>query len=249
MIRTAFFYFMSAVLAALSMQAQGTRQWTVSRYDEFERGTPANVAVRNDGQLEPAPALRTVATISATFIWSLAASGTDLYAGTGAVSGGSQLLHIDSKGAVITAASFKELNVQALLALPENGLLAATSPDGRVYRITSAGTPQVLFDASLTAEKPKYLWSLARAANGDLLIATGAPAVIYRISLKDPAAKPAVFFRSGDQHIRTLLVAADGTVYAGSDGAGIIYRIAPNGKPFALYAAPKREITSLASDP
>lgn len=233
-----------------SLPAQGTRQWTVSRYDEFERGTPTNIAVRNDGRLEPAPALRTVASTPAVFLWSIAQAGGDLYAGTGAASGGSQLLRIDGKGAVSTAASFKELNVQALLPMPDGSLLAATSPDGKVYRIApGGGAPQVVFDAALTAEKPKYLWALALGGDGKLLVATGAPAAIYRVALGSPAAKPEVFFRSGDQHMRSMVVAPDGTVYAGSDGAGIIYRIARDGKPFALYAASRHEITALALDP
>ncbi len=236
-------------LAALPATAQGTRQWTTSRFEEFERGTPSNIAVRNDGRLEPAPTLRPIATTSATFLWSLAASGTDLYAGTGAASGGSQLLRIDAKGAVTTAAAFKELNVQAILPLPGGGVIAATSPDGKVYRVNGSGTPQVIFDSSATNEKPKYIWALAMQQNGDLLVAAGGPATIFRVSLKNPAAKPEVLFRSGDQHIRSLLVAPDGTIYAGSDGAGIIYRIAPDGKAFALYAAPRHEITALALDP
>jgi WD40 repeat protein len=233
-----------------TLHAQGTRQWTISRYEEFERGTPTNIAMRNDGRLEPAPALRSLASTPAVFLWSIAQVGTTLYAGSGAASGGSQLLRIDAKGAVTTAASFKELNVQALLPMPDGSLLAATSPDGKVYRIPAGtGTPQVVFDGSLTAEKPKYLWSLAMGADGKLLVATGAPAAIYKVSLGATAAKPEVFFRSGDQHIRSMVVAPDGTVYAGSDGAGIIYRIARDGKPFALYAAPRHEITSLALDP
>ncbi len=233
-----------------ALHAQGTRQWTVSRYDEFERGTPTNIAVRNDGRLEPAPALRVVASTPAVFLWSIAQAGGNLYAGTGAASGGSQVLQIDGKGAVTTSASFKELNVQALLPMKDGSLLAATSPDGKVYRLLpGGGAPQVVFDASQTAEKPKYLWSLALGADGKLLVATGAPAAIYQLALGSSAAKPEVFFRSGDQHIRSLLVAPDGTVYAGSDGAGIVYRIARDGKPFALYAAPRHEITALALDP
>lgn len=237
------------LISALSAPAQGTRQWTTSRYDEFERGTPVNIAVRNDGRLEPAPTLRALASTPATFLWSLAASGTDLFAGSGAVSGGSQLLRINSKGAVSTAAQFKELNVQAVLAPRDGGVLAATSPDGKVYRFAGQGvTPAVVFDASAVAEKPKYLWALAQEPGGKLLVATGAPAAIYRVNPANASAKPELLFRSGDQHIRSLAVAPDGTVYAGSDGAGIIYRIAPNGRAFGLYAAPKHEITALALD-
>ena len=109
------------------LPAQGTRQWTTSRYEEFERGTPTNIALRNDGRLEPAPALRTIASTPAVFLWSIAQAGGNLYAGSGAASGGSQVLRIDSKGAVTTAASFKELNVQALLPMSDGSVLAATS--------------------------------------------------------------------------------------------------------------------------
>ncbi len=205
--------------------------------------------MRNDGRLEPAPALRTLATTSSTFLWSLAANGSDLYAGTGAASGGSQLLKIDAKGAVTTAASFKELGIQSVFALADGSILAATAPDGKVYRITLGNTtPQIVFDPTQTTEKPKYLWAMALAKNGDLLVAAGAPATIFRVSLKTPTTKPEVFFKTGDQHIRSLAVAPDGTIYAGSDGAGLIYRITPDGKPFALYAAPKHEITALTLD-
>lgn len=234
---------------SIAVAAQGTRQWTTSRYDEFERGTPTNIAVKNDGRLEPAPALRSLASTSATFLWSLAASGADLYAGTGGASGSSQLLRIDNRSSVTTAAQFKELNVQAVLALAGGGVLAATSPDGKVYRVNGSAAPTVVFDSAATAEKPKYLWALAQEPGGTLLVATGAPAAIYRVDLASPAATPRLLFRSGDQHIRSLLVAPDGTVYAGSDGAGIIYRIQPEGKAFGLYAAPKHEITALALDP
>jgi len=230
--------------------AQGTRQWTTTRFEDFERGTPQNIAIRNDGRLEPAPALQTLATVNATYLWSVLADrdGTTLV-GTGAISGGSQLLRIgNSKATPTVVADFKELNVQALAVAQDGAILAATSPDGKLYRIASGNKPEVIFDAATTAEKPKYLWSLAVERNGDILVAAGAPAVLYRVSPK-AGSKPQVLFRSGDQHIRTLLLAPDGTIYAGSDGAGIIYRIAPGGKAFALYAAAKHEITALTLDP
>ena len=63
--------------------------------------------------------------------------------------------------------------------------------------------------------------------------------------------KAEVLFKTTDQHIRCLMMAPDGTLWAGSDGSGVIYRIdtkTPGAKPFAAYAAPRREITSLAMD-
>jgi hypothetical protein len=48
-----------------------------------------------------------------------------------------------------------------------------------------------------------------------------------------------------------LLMGADGTLWAGSDGSGVIYKFntrVAGAKPFAVYSAPKKEITSLAMD-
>ncbi|MFN2975512.1 WD40 repeat domain-containing protein [Terriglobus aquaticus] len=238
-----------------ALRAQGTQQWTTQRFEDFERGTATGVAIRNDGRLEPAPHLETIASTKATYLWSLLPQrdGSTLV-GTGVASGGSQLLRIDPKGATTTVADFKELTVTAIAQAPDGSTLVATAPDGKVYRIGPGGKPEVIFDPTLTAEKPKYLWSLAVTPSGDILVAAGAPAAIYRIAHGAAlGTKPELLFQSGDQHIRTLLLSADGnTLFAGSDGSGIVYRIplnTPGHKAFALYTAPKHEITSLALDP
>ncbi len=241
------------LFSAASAKAQGTQQWTTQRFEEFERGTPTDVAIRNDGRLEPAPQLQAIASTKATYLWSLLpqTDGSTLV-GTGAASGGSKLLRIGPKGATTTLADFNELTVTALAQAPDGSTLAATAPDGELYRITPNAKPEILFGPSLTAEKPKYLWSVAVTKSGDIFVAAGAPAAIYRIP-HGPNPKPEVLFRSGDQHIRTLLLSPDGnTLYAGSDGSGIVYRIplnTPNHKPFALYTAPRHEVTALALDP
>jgi hypothetical protein len=111
----------------------------------------------------------------------------------------------------------------------------------------------VIFDPATTEEKPKYLWDLAVGKGGEVYVAAGAPAVVYRV----PAGggKAEVLFKTADQHIRCLLLGADGTLWAGSDGSGVIYklpaiagRIEAGTKPFAVYSAGRREITALAMD-
>ena len=118
-----------------------------------------------------------------------------------------------------------------------------------MYRIPNGGgAPIVVFDPKETVEKPRYLWDLALGRSGEVYIAAGAPAAVYRVR---PGGKPELLFQTADQHIRSLLLAADGTLWAGSDGAGVIYRFStgtPGAKPFAAYAAGRREITSLATD-
>jgi len=235
--------------------AQGTKLWTQSRYDEMERGTTDGVAIRSDGRLEVAPAHALLYTTPGNYVWSIASDAQgDAFLGRGGTSAGSAIVTRvtpDGKAADIFAG--KELAIQALHEAPDGTLYAATSPDGKVYRLTpnatgGPATAAVVFDSASISEKPKYLWDLALAADGTLYVAAGAPAVVYKI----PAGgKPQVFFKTVDQHIRCLLLSADGTLFAGSDGAGVIYRI-PTGtagaKPFAIYSAPRREITTLTLD-
>ncbi len=112
----------------------------------------------------------------------------------------------------------------------------------------------MVFDPAQMAEKPKYLWDVVQAAGagvkgGDLFVAAGAPAVVYRV----PAGggKAEVAFKTVDQHIRCLLMGSDGTLWAGSDGGGVVYKFdtrVVGAKPFAVYSAAKLEITALAMD-
>ena len=87
----------------------------------------------------------------------------------------------------------------------------------------------MVFDPATTEEKPKYLWDLAVGKGGEVYVAAGAPAVVYRV----PAGggKAEVLFKTADQHIRCLLLGPDGTLWAGSDGSGVIYKFATRGRP------------------
>jgi hypothetical protein len=232
--------------------AQGTKLWSVERYDEMEKGSTDGVAIRSDGRLEAGPATSLLYESGKSYVWSIASDGAgNSYAGLGGTAAGSALVikvTPDGKGSQIFAG--KELAVQALRVAPDGSVLAATSPDGKVYRIPPAGgAATVVFDPSMTDDKPKYLWDLQLGKGGEIYVAAGAPAVVYRV----PAAggKAEVLFKTADQHIRCLLLAADGTLWAGSDGSGVVYRFATGvagAKPFAAYAAGRREITALAMD-
>ncbi|MHB1021692.1 MAG: fibronectin type III domain-containing protein [Acidobacteriaceae bacterium] len=245
----------AVALPCIPAHAQGTKLWNQSSYDEFEKGTAKGVAIRSDGHLEPAPATALVATTPSPYVWSIASdSAGNAYLGTGSGTGSpANILKVTPDGKSTKLAEFKELAVQALAFGPDGALYAATSPEGKVYhlpaRAKAGAQPEVVFDPAQTSEKSKYLWALAfDAKNKVMYVAAGAPAAIYKINLAQLGAKPEVFFKSDDQHIRSLVLAPDGTVYAGSASSGVIYRIEPSGKSFALYDAPKAEITSLALD-
>lgn len=235
--------------------AQGTKLWTVSRYDEMERGQAQGIAIRSDGRLQPGPATSLLYQTTGNYVWSVAADHAgNAYVGMGGTAaGGAVVMRIAADGKAVRVFEGKELGVQALRVGPDGKLYAATSPDGRVYRLgATPADSAIVFDPAVSAEKPKYLWDIAFAPDfKELYVAAGAPAVVYRVPISG-LSKPEVAFRTADQHIRCLLVATNGTVWAGTDGSGVIYRFdakARDAKPFAAYAASRREITSLAMDP
>ena len=242
-----------AFLATLAhaATAQGTKLWTVDRYDDFAKGTAGGVAIRSDGRLEPGLATAPLYTTGGSYVWSLATDAAgNAYAGLGGTAGGSAVvMKVSPTGKANKLFEAKELGVQALRVLADGTLLAATSPDGKLYRVpTSGGAAAVLFDPAATEEKPKYLWDIAIIGQ-TAFVAAGAPATVYRIPLGTE--KPSLLFKTTDQHIRCLLATPDGTLWAGSDGSGVVYRIKPtdpSAKPFAVYTAPKREITALTVD-
>ena len=138
--------------------------------------------------------------------------------------------------------------MQALAVDRSGAIYAATSPDGRVYRIvyspvsaTSRTTP--LPQETSTSEqvdpnyissvyfepKTKYIWALALDRQGRLYVATGDHGEIFRVE-KD--GKGSVFFKSDDANIRSIALDRDGNLIAGSDGSGLIYRITPAGQGF-----------------
>jgi sugar lactone lactonase YvrE len=171
----------------------------------------------------------------------------------GTASGSAVVMKVTPAGKASQIFEGKELAVQAVRAAADGSVLVATSPDGKVYRVSASGgasaSPAVVFDPALTEEKPKYLWDLAVGKGGEIYVAAGAPAVVYRVP--EGGGKAEVLFKTADQHIRCLLLGPDGTLWAGSDGSGVIYKFAPwtaGAKPFAAYAAGRREITSLAMD-
>lgn len=245
---------LSLTLPFASLYAQGTKAWSQSTYQDFERGTPAGVAIRSDGTLGPAAFAREVLTSPSAYVWSVAVdSKGNAYLGTGSPA---TVLKVTPDGKFTRLLETKDVSVQVVRLGADGMLYAATLPNGKVYRIDpnasaepAANALPVVFDTATLDPKPTYIWDIAFDTSGRMYVATGGPAAIYRLDPKKPGTKPEMFFASAEQHIRCLLFGKDGNLYAGSDGRGLVYRISPDGKGFVLFESPKREIPALAFDP
>ena len=259
------------LLCSSLLFAEGTRTWFSSRYEDFEKGGARGVAIRSDGVLELSPALKQLTSTPSTYVWAVVADNEgNAYVAAGAPA---RVYKVTPSGQTTIVFEPQELQVQALLISRDgNTLYAATSPDGKVYKIVHGTAPapskksdkekeqappteaasgsKLAVDSSYTSSvffdpKTKYIWNLAEDNDRRLYIATGDHGEIYRV---DKTGNGSVFFKSDEAHIRVLALDPKGNVIAGSDGSGLIYRISPNGDAFVLYSAPKKEITALAID-
>jgi hypothetical protein len=265
-----------AACAALSTaKAQGTHLWTQSRLEEFEKGTPQGVALSSDGRLREAPGMKEVLTTPATFVWSLAVDkGGTAYLGTGSPatvqrvgSDGKAFTLFETHDLTVQAVKLGPDGALYAATMP-SGKVYKLKADATTKQ--DENSAPVVFDAGRFGgeikteakgrdEKPggektsdkqdgksHYVWDLTFDAAGKLYIATGGPGAIYRVDPAKSSAEPEAFFKSDEQHIRSLVWDTKGNLIAGSDGSGLVYRINALGKGYVLFEAPRREITAVA---
>ncbi len=227
--------------------AQGTQTWQQRTYEDFSKGTTKGIAVRSDGTLSLAPGFDPVYTSPSTYIWSAVSQpdGT-IFLGAGSPA---RVYRVTPDGKASVIFEPKELEVQALALDKDGSVYAATSPDGKVYKLTRGQKDSDYTASPYFDPKTKYIWSLALDKDGRLYVGTGDRGEIFRVTKgKDGSGDGSVFFKSDEAHIRALAFNAAGNLIAGSDGSGLIYRISPAGEGFVLYSAPKKEITALTLD-
>lgn len=241
--------FLATALAgsAANVNAEHTRLWRQSGFDEFLRGTAHGVAVRSDGRLELAPKFSPLADADASYLWSLRLDPKGvLFAAGGAPA---KVFRFDHNGKPAVVFESTDLAAQAM-AFDSHGMLyVGTSPDGKVYRVSPGGEKTVFFDP-----KTKYIWDLAFGADGTLYVATGDKGQIFAVN---PDGKGQPFYTSDEAHIRVLAFNAKNNLIAGTEPSGRILRITRDtttantstASGFVLYETSKREITSLVVAP
>jgi outer membrane protein assembly factor BamB len=240
----------AAMLFTANANAEHTRSWRQSTYEEFLKGTSNGVTVRSDGRLELSPKFTLLADADASFLWTLRADPKGvLYAAGGSPA---KVFRFDASGKPTKAFESTDLAVQAIAFDSKGNLYVGTSPDGKVYRVTANGEKSVFFDP-----KTKYIWDLAFGSDGTLYVATGDKGQIFAVS---PEGKSELYYASDEAHIRVLAFDGKGNLLVGTEPSGRVLRVTkiandgarknkekePAAEGFVLYETSKREITALA---
>src|SRR5205085_9172516 len=111
-------------------------------------------------------------------------------------------------------------------------------PGGQIIRIQPDG---VALPICTTSER--YVWALAVDATGTNLFAgTGPRGRIYSLTKEG---KASIYYSTKQDHVLSLAVDAHGTLFAGTDKNGLIYRLDGPSKGFVLFHAPQSEIRKL----
>jgi hypothetical protein len=228
-----------AYWVAVPLFAVETAFWQVGSFDEFLEGTLSGISVSKEGDLKLAPEARNIFNPEEALALSLAGDQRNLYIGTGHQGKVFRLeLNKDVKASPFFTA--REPDVFAMAVGPDGDLYVASSPEGKIYRVSPDGKSTVFYEP-----KAKYIWAIAFDAQGRLYAGTGDRGQILRV---DRNGKGEIFFDSKQTHIMCLTLDRHGNVVAGSDPNGLIYRITPQGKAFVLYQSNLPEIHEVVTD-
>ncbi|MDQ1639214.1 MAG: hypothetical protein QOF62_2553 [Pyrinomonadaceae bacterium] len=213
--------------------------WQTGSRAELLKGDARGISISDTGVLTLAPNVAEIFNTQQAFVWSTAIDGQgNIYLGTGH-DGKIFRVGADGHGALLYDAA--ELDVTALAVARDGSLYAGSSPDGKVYHITADGHAEVFFDPG-----DKYIWSLAILNDGSLAVGTGDSGKLYRVRSAGAKPESSLLLSTNQTHVMSLAVTSQGDLIAGTDPGGLVLRISPEGKAFALFDAPLREIHALA---
>jgi hypothetical protein len=233
LLRTLAFALLATTLAA----AQGTELWTQTKFDEFEKGTARGVAIRSDGTLELAPTFKPIVTTPSTYIWDMTSDPQgNLYVAAGSPA---RVYRITPAGQAAIIFQPNELQVQAIVTDGRGALYAATSPDGKVYKIEQK-------PAAPKSGKP-----IAETRGGGQTAPPQTPADQNSEAAKTPvddSFTSSVYYDPKTKYIWALEIDPQARLYVATGDRGEIFRVNPNGQGSLFFKSDEAHIRSLAFD-
>jgi len=225
----------SLVLAAHA-SAVGTRRFSLEKASDFKGGDLKGVAVDSAGHVRAGFNLGSVPVLQGTAIWAaLPLRDGSVLLGTG---NEGKLLKLQG-GAVSVLAETKALVVTSLAEAWGGTVAVGTLPDGKVMKWDHGRLSDLV-----TLKGTEHVWQVAYDdKHKALFAATGPEGKLYRITENGDAQ---VYFDAPEQHLMSVAIAPDGTVYAGASDKAKLYKITAPGKATVLYDFARTEVRGIA---
>jgi hypothetical protein len=215
-----------ASLWAGHARAVGTRTFELDSIDKLSGGDLKGTSVSSDGVVRAGWTLGNVSLPDASAVWSVVPFADGVLVGV-------------TDGKVMRVAAdhtslFADTSTAAVTSLALGAgttVYAGTIPDGKIFKVSQG-------KAELFATLPDVhnIWALAYdKTRGDLYAAVGPEGRVFRIAADGAAA---VYLATDEPNIVSLAVGANGEIYAGSSGRGLLYRILGPGRAQVLYDFP-----------
>jgi len=226
----------AGLLAAAQASAVGTRRFTLSKSSDFKGGDLKGVAVDAAGHVRAGFNLGSVPVSPGNAIWAaLPQRDGSVLLGTG---NEGKLLKL-SGGAVSVLAETKALVITSFTEAWGGTVVMGTLPDGKVMKWDHGKLTDLV-----TLKGTEHVWQVAYDEKKKALFAaTGPEGKLYRIT---EAGEASVYFDAPEQHLMSVAIAQDGTVYAGASDKAKLYKITAPGKASVLYDFERTEVRAIA---
>jgi len=235
---------LAVALAAAAAVAAGTQVFVETNEEDFAAGRSEGVVWTNLGTLRLGRALDTLLaeTDGVDYVADLAeAPDGSIYA----VTGGAGRVYRLKDGKVALYATLPDKFLFSCAVGPKGTLYVGSGgTKGRIFRLEPAGAGEPKAEAIFEHPDVKYVWGLVWQKNGTLAAATGDKGLLLAVT---PDGKSETLIDSEAAHVLCVALGPDGTLYAGTDSSGLVYRWADK-KAFVLYQAEEAEIADLAVD-
>ena len=169
----------------------------------FAGGTLEGVSIDTLGRMQLAPRVERVAAVAEPFLLAAAAHPDGWVVGTG---NAGKVLKIDRKGRVTELFAAPEPEVFAVWADPDGTVYAGTSPQRQGLPHPRRQGRRRRRSSSIPAQT--YIWALARAKDGSLLVGTGTQGKLFRVDAQGQGLGPLRQRRHPHPHARRRCPAA-----------------------------------------
>jgi len=225
--------------SAVEAGAVGTRSFLLDSEEDYDGGDLKGVAIDSTGKLRAGLNLGATAVSDATAVWSaLPMPDGSVLLGTG---NEGKLLRLTGAATKVVAET-KALVITSLVQAWGGAVVMGTLPEGKVLKLDGDKVSELV-----KLKDTEHVWQVAFDSKANVLYAaTGPEGKLYRITAGGQAQ---VYFDAEEQHLMSVVVAPDGTVYTGASDKAKLYKVTGPGRASVLYDFARTEVRALALGP